>query len=137
LRGDSRPSRNPPPIEATIPDEIPTAPAFLNGAALDEWTRVAPELHRLGLLSVLDVAPLAAWCAASARWRRASEALQAMPEAERLFSPLDKICRDAAKQAMAFGAAFGLSPASRQRLSGSVKKAPGKFAGFIGGGEPA
>ena len=69
LRGDARPSRAKPPIEATIAPELPPPPAFLTGYALEQWHAVAPELYRLQLLTVLDVQPLAAWAVAAGRWR--------------------------------------------------------------------
>jgi P27 family predicted phage terminase small subunit len=47
----------------------------MTGYAADEWWRIAPTLHRLGLLAVLDVAPLAVYCKAYDRWRTASEVL--------------------------------------------------------------
>jgi len=122
------PGRARPPIEPTIPDAIPAPPAFLTGYALEQWRAVAPELYRCGLL----------------RWKDACEALQALPEAERLVvgrkpQPLAKIARNAADDMMRFGGPFGLSgPASRSRLHGVVKQAAGKFAGLLGGGgEPA
>jgi len=143
LKGDARPSRAKPPIEATIAPELPAPPAFIGGHALDEWHAVAGELHRLGLLSVLDVGPLAAWCCAAGRFRAACEALQALPESERLLvkgepQPLARIVRNVAAEMHRLGAPFGLSgPASRQRLAGVVKKPASKFTGFIGGDEPA
>lgn len=42
------------------PEDVPEAPEFLNGYACDEWYRVAEELHRLRLLTLVDVHPLAA-----------------------------------------------------------------------------
>ena len=139
IRGDARPARAKTTIEATIPPELPPPPGFLTGHALEQWHAVAGELFRLQLLSVLDVQPLAAWCAAAGRWRDASEALQAMPEAERLLSPLAKIARNSAAEMMKLGQPFGLSgPGSRARLAGAVRQAPpSKFTGFIGGDEPA
>jgi P27 family predicted phage terminase small subunit len=138
------PGRARPQIEPTITDAIPESPAWLTGYALDQWHAVAPELHRLGLLTVLDIGSLSAYCTAAGRWRSASEALQATPEAERLVvgrkpQPLVKIVRDAADQMQRLGTPFGLGgPVSRSRLAGVVKQAPGKFAGLLGGGgEPA
>src|SRR5262245_58233048 len=57
---------------------VPDAPVFLTGYAMDEWYRVAGGLHLLGLLTPLDHMPLAAYCAAYARWRAAEEALAEM-----------------------------------------------------------
>jgi P27 family predicted phage terminase small subunit len=140
LRGDARPSRAKPPIEATIAPELPPPPAFLTGYALEQWHAVAPELYRLQLLTVLDVQPLAAWAVAAGRWRSASEALAQLPESERLVvgdrpQPLLKVISDSADRMMKLGAMFGLTPASRARLAGHGKKPPGKFSGYLG--EPA
>jgi P27 family predicted phage terminase small subunit len=59
---------------------VPEPPPFLVGYAADEWWRVAPELHRLGLLTLVDVMPLAAYCEAYKRWRTAEELLATMAE---------------------------------------------------------
>jgi len=137
------PGRAKPPIEAAIPDELPTPPAWLSAHALEQWHSVAPELYRCGLLTTLDLMPFASWCVAAARWKSASEALAAIPEAERLVvrgkvNPLVRIAHTAADEMQKLGAPFGLSgPGSRQRLVGVVKQAPGKFHGLIGGDEPA
>jgi phage terminase small subunit len=58
-----------------VPPQVPDAPAFLNGYARAEWDCVADELHRLRLLTVVDLQPLAAYCQAYGRWRTAEEAL--------------------------------------------------------------
>jgi phage terminase small subunit len=50
IRAEPAPSR---------PAEAPPPPTFLAGYACDEWFRVAPELHALGLLTAM-IAPLAA-----------------------------------------------------------------------------
>jgi phage terminase small subunit len=41
---------------------LPEPPAELSGDARKEWDRVAPELYRMGLLTGLDRAALAAYC---------------------------------------------------------------------------
>ncbi len=55
--------------------EVPNPPKFLEGYAQAEWRRVAPSLHTLGLLSTLDIMPLAAYCVAYQHWRQAEERL--------------------------------------------------------------
>jgi phage terminase small subunit len=69
LRGN--PSKRPirPELEPLQTAEPPKPPRYLTRLAAAEWRRLAPELHRLGLLTVVDVAPLAAYCQAYARWR--------------------------------------------------------------------
>lgn len=68
--------------------QIPEAPAFLLGYACDEWYRIAEELHRLNLLTVVDINPLAAYCDAYARWRTAVEALADMAKCDPVLSGL-------------------------------------------------
>jgi P27 family predicted phage terminase small subunit len=53
--------------------EIPECPDFLHPIAKEEWARITPALFRLGLISGLDVAALAAYCQLYARWRQAEE----------------------------------------------------------------
>jgi phage terminase small subunit len=50
----------------------------LSAEAKIEWRRVARALHRLGLLTSVDRAALAAYCQAYARWRQAEKALGEM-----------------------------------------------------------
>ena len=63
-----------------IPPAPPAPPGFLMPAAKDEWWRVAPQLHVLGLLTAIDVMVLAAYCQACGRWQQAEDALAAMAE---------------------------------------------------------
>jgi P27 family predicted phage terminase small subunit len=138
------PGRAKPQVEAMIAPEPPAAPSWLTGYALEQWHTVVGELHKLGLLSVLDLMPFCAYCVSYGRWRSASEALAQLPESERLVvgdrpQPLLKIIRDSAAEMQRIGAAFGLSgPASRARLAGHGRQSAGKskFSGYIGG-EPA
>jgi phage terminase small subunit len=57
-------------------DECPEPP--LACLREGESQRIAPELHRLNLLTVLDVGPVDAYCAAAARLRQTEEALEYM-----------------------------------------------------------
>ena len=47
---------------------IPDMPDFLSELAVAEWEYIAPKLERLGLLSEIDHAGLAAYCQAYGRW---------------------------------------------------------------------
>src|SRR4051812_43814160 len=64
--------------EPEIAESVPEPPSFLTSYAADEWWRVAGELHRLGLLTVVDVGPFAAYCSAYQTWRTAVETYDAM-----------------------------------------------------------
>src|SRR5215203_2781848 len=47
---------------------LPKPPEYLSADAEAEWHRIAPELYHLGLLTLVDVNPFAAYCQAYARW---------------------------------------------------------------------
>jgi len=129
-----------------VPDDCPAPPAHVIGHAAEEWNRIAPELYRLGLLTVADIGPLAAYCGAYARWRTAEETIQRLanndPELHAMLvetecgvgiSPLIKIARWAANDMVRFAGEFGLSPAARCRIAagpfGEVRKS--KFDGLL------
>jgi hypothetical protein len=78
LKGN--PGRRPlrPEPEPAIEPQCPPAPPYLSGYAAQEWEVVAPELHRLRLLTAVDLASLAAYCVAYQQWRVAVEALDKM-----------------------------------------------------------
>jgi phage terminase small subunit len=73
LRGNPGKRRIADEPKPQIPECVPEPPLFITGYAADEWYRVAPELHVLGLLTVLDVMPFAAYCQAYHHWRTAVE----------------------------------------------------------------
>jgi P27 family predicted phage terminase small subunit len=96
--------------EPELSPDVPEPPTFLAAYAQDEWWRVAPELFRLKLLTILDVNTLAAYAQSYHRWRCAEEALAQMAERDPVnggllvrrasgdasTNPLVKIARDAA-----------------------------------------
>jgi P27 family predicted phage terminase small subunit len=133
--------------EPQIPESVPEPPSFITGYAMDEWWRAAPELHRLRLLTIVDVMPFAAYCQSYARWRTAEEALAKMAERDAATSgllvkradgnagqnPLVRIAANAAADMVRFAGEFGLSPAARARISAGVGyEPPSKFDGLLG-----
>ena len=46
------------PPEPARGDECPPPPEHLNSYAREAWLKLAPELHRLNLLTILDIAML-------------------------------------------------------------------------------
>jgi phage terminase small subunit len=90
IRGN--PSKRPilPEPEPTLPSVPPEPPPYLTGHGAGEWRRLAPGLHRLGLLSVLDTAAFGAYCQSYSIWREATDAL-ANPELDERRDPLRKI----------------------------------------------
>ena len=102
----------------------PFCPRWLLAEAKKEWSRVMPELERMGLLTTVDRAALATYCQAWARYREAEEALEKYgsilksPESDYIqVSPYTTISRQNAQIVRAFCAEFGLTPGSRTRLS--------------------
>jgi P27 family predicted phage terminase small subunit len=114
---------------------IPPVPPELSDDAKAEWGRVAPDLYRAGLMTHIDRAALAAYCAAYGRWARAERLLRKLGEdgADGLLTktakgnviqnPLIGIANKAANDMMRFAAEFGMTPSARARIS--VAPAPG------------
>ena len=117
-------------IEAPTPPQVPEPPAYLSGHALAVWSELAGELHKLGLLTPLDVSVFATYCDAVGRWRTACEVLEAMPKDERYTTSagrtLLRIERMAADQMLRLGSQFGLSPMSRLRLAVPPPRPPSR-----------
>src|SRR5262245_29650225 len=113
--------------QPALADQPPPAPHYLSGYAREDWDRVATELYRLKLLSVVDIPSLAAYCDAYERWRQAKEALQKMAERDPAMSalmiktrngnamqnPLAITADKAAAAMVRYAAEFGLTPAAR------------------------
>ena len=132
-----------------IPPEPPEPPAFLSPTAKDEWWRIAGELHNLGLLTLLDVMPLAAYCAAAGRFADAERMLGEMAECDPvtggllikagtgtpMLNPILSVAYRSASDMVRFSGEFGLSPAARTRIRSSVagQVAPSKFGNLLGG----
>jgi P27 family predicted phage terminase small subunit len=134
----------PEPTRAQI---CPPPPPHLNEYAKEVWQQIAPELHRLNLLTVLDVGPLAAYCSAAAQLRHAAEAIDRMAKQDnrghaltiegsagnQVMNPLLRIASQAMNDMQRIGAQFGLTPAGRLQLSGiSPPQRPSKFDGLLG-----
>ena len=126
-----------------IPATVPEPPDFLMPSAKDEWHRLAEGLHRIGLLTALDASAFAVYCQTFARWQQAEQML-ADPEnggltiktstGSPMMNPLLRIAISSACDMIRFAAEFGLSPAARSRVSGSLaaRLAPSKFDGLLG-----
>lgn len=101
---------------------VPQMPAHFTGDAARMWANVAPELDRLGLLTVVDGAALEAICTAYARAVKADRVIE---EKGLTFAingmeyqrPEIAISSNAWKQVRSFCTEFGLTPASRGKLA--------------------
>lgn len=114
-----------------------TCPRWLPLVAKREWRRVAPELVRLGLLTVADRAALAAYCEAWAEAIMAHETLQrdgytfTTAKGYTGVHPMVAIKNKALLRMRAFASEFGLTPSARSRLSVEPPKAADPFDAFL------
>ena len=107
-----------------MPDpNIPDAPDFLSKDALIEWGRITAQLSKLGLLTDLDMAALALYCQA---WGRIVQYEKIVAEKGELYetqngniqlSPAMWVVNKAYEQVYKFLSEFGMSPASRAKVS--------------------
>ena len=112
-------------------ERVPSPPVELCEDAKIEWRRIARELHRLGLLTFVDRGALAVSCQAYGRWIAAERALARMAERDQLTyalmikttngnaiqNPLVSTANKAMIAYMRCASEFGMTPASRTRIS--------------------
>jgi P27 family predicted phage terminase small subunit len=96
-------------------------PAWLKAIGRETWHELAPELHRLGLLTVIDRQALAAGCRWWAIYRTADQKLRRglvmqTPSGYRQAAPEVAIAHAAFKAAMEIFSRFGVTPSERTRL---------------------
>ncbi|GAB7144424.1 phage terminase small subunit P27 family [Mycobacterium riyadhense] len=104
--------------------EAPDPPAWLDGAARDEWDRVVAELEPLDLLKSTDAQALACYCQAVADHAAAVAIVAA--EGRVITNPKTghqhphpavADARASRAQILQFAREFGFSPAAEQRLA--------------------
>lgn len=109
--------------EPVPPDALPTCPRHLNVAAKIEWKRLAGSLFRMGVLTMVDRAALAAYCQAWGRWVEAEEKLKETPLLIRTpsgyiqQSPWLSVANKQLEIMGRFMAELGITPASRSRVA--------------------
>lgn len=122
--------------------KAPKCPSWLSREAKAEWRRVAPELERLGLLTVVDGGALAAYCQAYARWKQCEEVIERDGMVSELVTdtgstylqqrPEVSIANKQLQVMKAFCTEFGLTPSSRSRMSlPGEKPTESAFEGFL------
>jgi P27 family predicted phage terminase small subunit len=121
--------------------EAPPEPLnFLCETGKAEWRRLAPELHRLGLLTVLDHAVFGAYCSSFGRWMTAerllaTEGLLAKGSTGNTIAhPLFKVATQAARDVCKFACELAMTPSARARARAGWDDPPsgGKFHGLLG-----
>lgn len=122
LKGTARKCRlNPGEIQ---PDVIaPDPPDHLSEYARREWSRITVELLRLGLLSEIDRAALAAYCQCYGRWVDAEEKLNKTGLVRKttngniVQNPLIGIANRAMEIMRQYLVEFGMTPSARTRVT--------------------
>lgn len=151
LRGNPGKRKLPREMNPARPETLPDPPEFLMRAAKDEWWRVADELYRLGVLTLVDTKSLAAYCQAYARWELAEQSIARMAVNDAMTgalmirnaaggpqpNPLVKMANQAARDMVRYAGEFGLTPVARARIAaaynGGDDGGSRKFAGLLAG----
>ncbi len=125
------PGRRPlPAVEAQAVPALPSPPPHLSDDAKVEWGRVSEELYKIGLLSGIDRASLAAYCQAYGRWAIAERAIAEMGKRDLLTgglmiktsngnaiqNPLVGTANKAMSDLVRYAAEFGMTPSARSRI---------------------
>jgi len=111
----------------------PDCPPELSDAAKREWDRLVGELSKLHLVTNLDRAALAAYCAAYALWAEATEAINkygAMVKSPNGYpqqSPYVAIANRQTELMLRISSEFGFTPASRGRIATPRSSEPTLF----------
>jgi P27 family predicted phage terminase small subunit len=113
-----------------------TCPGWLEGEAKEEWDRLAPELKRLGLLTVVDLPAFAGYCQSFKRWREAERAVSIAILAGGLgiavSQGLEGMARERLRLMKTLAAEFGFTPASRSKVSAKPQEEKDPFEDFAG-----
>lgn len=141
LRGN--PGKRDLPANEPQPDAVLNLdpPEWLDDEAKAEWSRLAPTLSRLGVLTETDIGALTAYCEAWATWKGATQKIRQFgmvikgKEGELpVVSPYVKIAHNALMQMRGLLVEFGMTPSSRVRVHAKPQGATepaSKWAGVL------
>lgn len=116
--------------EPQPPASQPSCPAHLSPTAKAEWKRLAQTLNRIGVLTQVDRAALAAYCQAYGRWVEAEKKLQETPVLLKTpagyvqQSPWLTVANKQLELMVRYMAELGLTPSARSRLAVQVTFRP-------------
>lgn len=129
-----------PKSEAKVVPALPSPPPHLSDEAKVEWGRISEDLFKVGLLSHIDRAALAAYCQAYGRWAQAERAIAEMAKRDQLTgglmiktsngnaiqNPLVGTANKAAADMVRFAAEFGMTPSARSRINAEAPPHDGR-----------
>lgn len=88
-------------------------PEWLEPEGKAEWERLAPELDRMGMLTVADQHEFAAYCQAFARWRQAQERITESGLELAIAKGYVNAAQKARQDMQRTAAKFGFTPSDR------------------------
>lgn len=122
------------------PSGVPKCPPHLDKVAKQEWRRISSELVALGLLTSVDRAALAGYCAAWSRWVDADSNVQKFGAVIKspksgfpIANPYVGIANTASDTMRKFLVEFGMTPASRSRIQVAPVVTEDPFETFMKG----
>ena len=133
---EPQPSDTPPGDAGDCPID---PPSWLTQRAKNVWKQYAPDLHKVGVLTLWDVEAFAAWCDAVVRRREAIAQIRkdgavmeftvfnknGQPSGTRVAkNPWTYVLNDADAHFRYYAARFGLTPSDRAQLT--LGEAPGE-----------
>lgn len=101
----------------------PKMPSHLTIEEQAEWRRITRELKAMGLLTSADADAIAVYCQVSVRYRRASRDVEEQgltvnsPNGYPIINPALSIVNKCIQQMHRLLSEFGMTPASRSRIS--------------------
>ena len=116
--------------EPKPPGSLPSCPAHLSPTAKTEWKRLARSLNKIGVLTEIDRAAMAAYCQAYGRWVEAERKLAETPALLKTpagyvqVSPWIGIANKQLEIMAKFMGELWLTPSSRSRLAIQVPTRP-------------
>lgn len=128
LRGNPgrRPIQDDEPAPSAVLDLKP--PDWLDSEAQAEWTRLAPLLSQLGVLTETDTGALTAYCEAWATWKGATQKIRQFGMVIKgkegdlpVVSPYVKIAHNALTHMRGLLIEFGMTPSSRTKIHAPKK----------------
>lgn len=125
---------NEPKPAAANPEDVPE---WLSSEAREHWPTIAKQLADAGVLTVLDRAALAQYCEAFVIWRQAYEKVLKfglIVKAQSGFpvqSPFLSIANVQSERMLRILAEFGMTPASRSRVTVSKADDTNPYAKFV------
>ena len=99
----------------------PSAPRWMDPIAKKEWRGISRKLHRLGILTEIDLTALEAYCVCYSKWRQAEEKAKIeVVETDSGYKAQDPYVGMALKylkELRSYQLEFGMTPSSRVRVT--------------------